>query len=78
MVSALGYNGIITEGAKHILGWKSPNFLYCSGANPKLKVIVVSADIQEQAKTKVIELGAQLHVQKPINEKKMKDILEML
>ena len=47
-------------------------------AHPKLKVIVVSADIQERAKTKVIELGAQLHVQKPINPAKMQDILEIL
>ncbi len=46
--------------------------------HPKLKVIVVSADIQERAKTKVIELGAQLHVQKPINVEKMKAILEIL
>jgi len=46
--------------------------------NPKLKVIVVSADIQEQAKTKVINLGAQLHVQKPINVEKMQEILEIL
>ena len=47
-------------------------------AYSKLKIVVVSADIQEQAKTKVIELGAQLHVQKPINADKMKDILEIL
>jgi len=47
-------------------------------ANPKLKIIVVSADVQEQAKTKVIQLGAQLHVQKPINAEKMQEILEIL
>ena len=46
--------------------------------NPKLKVVVVSADVQTQAKTKVIELGAQLHVQKPINSDKMQEILEIL
>jgi len=46
--------------------------------HPKLKVIVISADIQERAKTKVIELGAKLHVQKPINSDKMKEILEIL
>jgi len=46
--------------------------------NPDLKVIVVSADIQEQAKAKVIDLGAKLHIQKPINPNKMKDILETL
>ena len=46
--------------------------------NPKLKVVIVSADIQDKAKSKVIELGAQLHVQKPINIDKMKEILEIL
>jgi len=45
---------------------------------PNIKVIVVSADIQEQAKTKVINLGAQLHIQKPINAQKMKDILDII
>ena len=46
--------------------------------NPQLKVVVVSADVQEQAKTKVISLGAQLHIQKPINPAKMQEILEIL
>ena len=27
-ISALGFDGIITEGAQDILGWRSPNFLY--------------------------------------------------
>lgn len=43
-----------------------------------LKIVVVSADIQEQAKKRVIELGAQLHVQKPINIEKMTEILEII
>ena len=30
MVSKMGFKAILTEGAKHILGWKSPNFLYCN------------------------------------------------
>lgn len=47
-------------------------------ANPKLKIVVISADVQEKAKTKVIELGAQFHVQKPINPIKMLEILEIL
>lgn len=46
--------------------------------HPKIKVVVVSADIQERAKTKVINLGAQLHIQKPINVEKMKDILDII
>jgi len=46
--------------------------------NPKVKVVVVSADIQEKAQQKVIGLGAELHIQKPINSTKMKEILEIL
>jgi alpha-amylase len=29
-VAALGYTGILAEGADHILGWRSPNYLYHS------------------------------------------------
>lgn len=47
-------------------------------AHPSIKIVVVSADIQEQAKSKVIALGAKLHVQKPINPDKIKEILEVL
>lgn len=36
----MGYNVMLTEGAKHILGWKSPNFMYCNAVNPKLKVLL--------------------------------------
>ena len=43
-----------------------------------VKIIVVSADVQKKAQDMVISLGAQLHVQKPINIDKMKDILEIL
>jgi CheY-like chemotaxis protein len=46
--------------------------------NSKLKVVVVSADVQEGAKNRVVELGAQMHVQKPINIDKIKDILEII
>ncbi|MBV2246434.1 MAG: glycoside hydrolase family 57 protein [Lentimicrobium sp.] len=36
----MGYNVMLTEGAKHILGWKSPDFMYCNAVNPKLKVLL--------------------------------------
>jgi alpha-amylase len=39
-IADMGYKGMITEGAKHILGWKSPNYLYCNAVNPKLKVLL--------------------------------------
>jgi alpha-amylase len=36
----MGFEGMITEGAKQILGWKSPNYLYCSAVNPRLKLLL--------------------------------------
>ena len=33
VVYEMGYKGMLTEGAKHILGWKSPNYMYASAAN---------------------------------------------
>jgi alpha-amylase len=36
----MGYKGMLTEGARHILGWKSPNFLYVNAQNPRLKVLM--------------------------------------
>lgn len=39
-VADMGYNLMLTEGAKHILGWKSPNYMYANSINPKLKVLL--------------------------------------
>lgn len=36
----MGYKAMLTEGAKHILGWKSPNFIYCNAKTPKLKLLL--------------------------------------
>jgi alpha-amylase len=40
MVAELGYDAVLTEGAKHILGWKSPNYVYTNAIEPKLKVLL--------------------------------------
>ncbi len=47
MVYDMGYKTMITEGAKHILGWKSPNFLYCSAVNPKLKLLLKNFQLSD-------------------------------
>lgn len=39
-VADMGFKAILTEGAKHILGWKAPNYLYCNAINPRLKVLM--------------------------------------
>ena len=40
MVYDMGYTKMITEGAKHILGWKSPNYVYHAATQPKLKLLL--------------------------------------
>jgi alpha-amylase len=39
-LAEMGYKAVVTEGAKHILAWKSPNYLYCNAINPRLKVLL--------------------------------------
>jgi alpha-amylase len=37
---AMGYKGVLAEGADFILGWKSPNFLYKPANTNKIKVLL--------------------------------------
>lgn len=39
-VAAMGFKGMLTEGAKHVLGWKSPHFIYNCALNPDLKLLL--------------------------------------
>ena len=39
-VSQLGFKGMLTEGAKHVLGWKSPHYLYHCSMAPDLKLLL--------------------------------------
>lgn len=39
-VAEMGFKVMLTEGAKHVLGWKSPNYMYANAINPKLKVLL--------------------------------------
>lgn len=40
VVASMGFKGMITEGARHILGWKSPHYLYHCALNPDLKLLL--------------------------------------
>jgi alpha-amylase len=40
MIADMGFKAMLTEGAKHVLGWKSPNFLYTNAINPRLKILM--------------------------------------
>ena len=39
-VAQLGFKGMLTEGAKHVLGWKSPHYVYNCALAPKLKLLL--------------------------------------
>ncbi len=40
MLGDMGYSVVLAEGARHILGWKSPNFVYTNAINPRVKVLL--------------------------------------
>jgi len=39
-IADMGFEAMITEGAKQILGWKSPDYIYCNALNPRLKLLL--------------------------------------
>ena len=44
----MGFKTVMTEGAKHILSWKSPNYVYNSSAAPKLKVLLRNTNLSDE------------------------------
>ena len=40
IVAEMGFKGMLTEGAKHVLGWKSPHYVYHCAYNPDLKLLL--------------------------------------
>ena len=40
IVEQMGYNGILAEGADHVLGWRSPNFIYTPKTTKKMKLLL--------------------------------------
>lgn len=46
-VAKLGFDGMLTEGAKHILGWKTPNFVYTNAINNDLKVLLRNYNLSD-------------------------------
>ncbi len=47
IVASMGFKGAITDGAKHILGWKSPNYLYKAASAPKLKLLLKNSKLSD-------------------------------
>ena len=43
----MGYKGMLTEGAKHVLGWKSPHYVYHCPMAPDLKLLLRDIDLSD-------------------------------
>ena len=46
-VASMGYKGMLTEGAKHVLGWKSPHFVYNCNMAPSLKLLLRDVNLSD-------------------------------
>lgn len=42
LIQAMGFKCCLTEGAKHILGWKSPDYVYKAATAPDLKLLLTN------------------------------------
>lgn len=43
-----GYKAVMTEGAKHVLSWKSPNYVYSSASAPKMKMLLRNSNLSDE------------------------------
>src|SRR5574344_2154716 len=46
-VAAMGFKGMLTEGAKHVLGWKSPHYVYNCAIAPNLKLLLRDINLSD-------------------------------
>ncbi len=47
MVYDMGFKTMLTEGARHVLGWKSPNFIYTCAQAPSLKLLLKNSSLSD-------------------------------
>ena len=47
-LNQMGYKTILTEGAKHILSWNTPNCVYQSAGAPKMKVLLRNSNLSDE------------------------------
>lgn len=42
LIASMGFKTALTEGAKHILGWKSPDYIYSAATAPQVKLLITN------------------------------------
>ena len=45
--AAMGFKGMLTEGARHVLGWKSSHYVYNCAIAPNLKLLLRDVDLSD-------------------------------
>jgi alpha-amylase len=74
-VEEMGFQGVLTEGAKHILGWKSPNYIYCSATNPRLKLLLRNYKLSDDIR---FNFSVKAWSEYPLTAEKMVNWMELL
>lgn len=46
-VAQMGFKGMLTEGARHVLGWKSPHYVYNCTLAPNLKLLLRDVNLSD-------------------------------
>ena len=47
LISGMGFDTCLTAGAKHVLGWKSPNYVYNAATAPQLKLLLTNDKLSD-------------------------------
>lgn len=72
-VFKMGYKTMLTEGAKHILGWKSPNYVYSDETQPGLSLLLRNYGLSDDIAFRFSDRG---WGQWPLNASKYKEWLD--
>ena len=59
MVYDMGFKTMLTEGAKHVLGWKSPNFIYNCALASGLKLLLKNSSLSDDIAFRFSDKGWQ-------------------
>lgn len=75
IVSSMGFKGVIIDNAKHVMGWKSPNYLYSPYDNKKMKILVRNSFISDTITNDFSRYDSAYY---PITVEKILDMIEDL
>ncbi|MBQ0085783.1 MAG: glycoside hydrolase family 57 protein [Prevotella sp.] len=56
-VADMGFKGMLTEGAEHVLGWKSPHYVYSCTEAPKLKLLLRDVNLSDDISLRFSDRG---------------------